>query len=161
MTDPIATVVADADVLAADLLLGGTAREAMDLVRSHSWLRLVASDVLLDDAERVIAELSETSIAADWRPMIDSLVQLVEHPEGDHPAIACALHGDARHVLSFDDTLQTAEAAAGIRARVETSVKSPDQFVRLFDPAAIYPEVVGGSYPGPDRDPRDSDRTGD
>ncbi|WP_432277078.1 DUF7384 family protein, partial [Halobacterium salinarum] len=25
---------------------------------------------------------------------------------------------------------------------------------RLFDPASLYPVVVGGDYPGPDRDPR-------
>lgn len=154
MTDPIATIVADADVLAADLMVGGSAREAMDLVRGHSWMRLVASDPLLDDAEAVIAELSDASLSTDWRTTIDDLVHLVEHPDADHPAIACALHGDARHVLSVDDALQTAEAATGIRARVETSVKSPEQFVRLFDAESIYPEVVGGSYPGPDRDPR-------
>ena len=154
MTDPIATLVADADVLAADLLIGGSAREAIDIVRGHSWTRLVASDHLLDDAESVIAELSDASLAADWRTKIDDFVHLVEHPAADHPAIACALHGDARHVLSVDDALQTAEAATGIRARVETSVKSPEQFFRLFDPESIYPEVVGGSYPGPDRNAR-------
>ncbi|RLM83478.1 hypothetical protein D3D02_18005, partial [Halobellus sp. Atlit-38R] len=35
-----ARVVADADALAADLLLGGAAREALDALRSHAWTTL-------------------------------------------------------------------------------------------------------------------------
>ena len=50
-------VVADADVLAADLLCGeaaeNPARTALDHVRRHSWMSLVASDPLLDDAQAV------------------------------------------------------------------------------------------------------------
>lgn len=155
MTDPIARVVADADVLAADLLLGGDARSALDLVRAHSWVDLLASGSLLDEAEAVIEEVSEPALAGDWRTTVESLVTLVEHPPGDHPAFATALHGDARHVLSFDPDLQSAGAGTAIRARVETSVKSPAAFVTLFDPAAVYPTVVGGTYPGPDLEPRD------
>ena len=45
-----ARVVADADVLAADLLVGGSAREALDIVRRHSWLEFVVTDSLLNDA---------------------------------------------------------------------------------------------------------------
>ncbi|HMB50092.1 MAG TPA: hypothetical protein VKM69_05475, partial [Natronoarchaeum rubrum] len=55
--DP-ARIVAGADVLAADALVGGPARAALDHVRSHSWIDLVASDHLLDDAEAVIADLA-------------------------------------------------------------------------------------------------------
>lgn len=154
MTDPIARVVADADVLAADLLVGGDARAALDLVRAHSWVDLLASAPLLDEAEAVITDLSEAALADDWRTTVETVVTIVDHPEGDHPAFSTALHGDARHVLSLDPDLQTAGAGTAIRARVETSVKSPAAFVDLFEPAAVYPTAVGGEYPGPDREPR-------
>lgn len=150
----MARVVADADVLAADLLCGGAAREALDVVRSHGWVTLVASEPLLADAEAVIERLADDEIASDWRAAIAGLVELVDHPEGDHPALACAYRGDAVHVLSFDEGLRSARAGVAIRARVETSVKHPAAFVRLFDPASMYEVVVGGDYPGPDRDPR-------
>lgn len=149
-----ARIVADADVLAADLLVGGTAREALDVVRGHSWIDLVASEPLLSEAETLIARLSDPELATDWRELIGPLATIVDHPEEDHPALAAALHGDARHVLSYEQELLTAAAGRAIRNRVETSVKTPDAFVDLFDPAALYPEVVGGDYPGPDRNPR-------
>ncbi|ERH12524.1 MAG: hypothetical protein J07HB67_01544 [halophilic archaeon J07HB67] len=34
------------------------------------------------------------------------------------------------------------------------SVREPRAFATLFDPESLYPAVVGGEYPGPDRDPR-------
>ena len=154
MSEAMARVVADADVLAADLLVGGPSRAALDLVRTHSWVTLVASEPLLDDAEAVLAELAEPRLAEDWRVAADELATLVDHPTGDHPALASALHGDARHVLSLDENLHSAAAGAAIRTRVETSVKHPAAFVKLFDPASIHREVVEGTYEGPDRDPR-------
>lgn len=150
----MARLVADADVLAADLLCGGPAREAVDLVRAHDWVRLVASERLLDDAEAIVAELADGALASDWRETIAGNVELVEHPAGDQPALASAYRGDARHVLSFDEGLTSTSAGVAIRSRVETSVKHPAAFVRLFDPASMYEVVVGGEYPGPDRDPR-------
>ena len=159
MTEPpapgVARIVADADVLCADLLCGGAAREALDLVRAHSWTTLVASDLLLADAEATIAALADGGLAADWRTKVEELAELVEHPPGDHPALASAYRGDARHVLSLDDRLTSARAGAAIRGRVETSVKHPRAFARLFDPERVYPVAVGGEYPGPDRDPRE------
>ncbi|WP_459194599.1 DUF7384 family protein [Halosimplex sp. J119] len=155
MTEPSpARVVADADVLAADLLVGGDAREALDRLRSHSWTALVASDPLLDDAEAVIAGLADPDLAADWRDRIEALREPVEHPAGDHPALASALHGGAMHVLTFDEDLQSAAAGAAVRGRVETSVKHPKAFATLFDPESLYEAVEDGEYPGPDRDPR-------
>ena len=153
--DP-ARIVADADVLAADLLIGGAARETLDHVRAHSWLELVASDPLLDDAEAVIAELADADLAADWRERIEPLRVRVEQTPGDHPALASVLAGNAAHLLTFDERLQAVKAGAQLRQRLttNTSVKSPDAFARLFDPAALYPEVVGGEYPGPDQDSR-------
>ncbi|WP_436931394.1 DUF7384 family protein [Halosimplex halobium] len=149
-----ARVVADADVLAADLLVGGTAREALDHVRSHSWMTLVASDPLLDDAEAVVADLADPDLAADWRERAEALREPVDQPDGDHPALASALHGGAMHVLSFDADLQSAAAGAAIRGRVEASVRSPRAFAAVFDPESLYEAVEGGEYPGPDRDPR-------
>ncbi|QPV61844.1 hypothetical protein I7X12_13930 [Halosimplex litoreum] len=149
-----ARIVADADVLAADLLVGGYARDALDLVRAHSWVTLVASDALLDDAESVITDLADPELAVDWRERIEGLREPVDHPEGDHPALASALHGGAMHVLSFDESLGSAAAGAAIRGRVETSVRSPRAFATVFDAESLYEAVEGGEYPGPDRDPR-------
>jgi hypothetical protein len=41
-----------------------------------------------------------------------------------------------------------------VRDRVETSVREPAAFARLFDPVGLYEHAVGGTYGGPDRDPR-------
>ncbi|WP_435359609.1 DUF7384 family protein [Haloarchaeobius sp. DFWS5] len=154
MTDAAARVVADADVLAADLLVGGASRDALDHVREHSWVTLVASEHLLDDAEAVIADLADTDLAADWRERIEEEAELVEHPASDHPALASAYRGEAAHVLSFDENLRSVEAGASLNSRLSVSVRSPDAFARLFDAGSLYEAVVGGEYPGPDRDPR-------
>ena len=150
-----ARIVVDSDVLAADLLVGGAARDCLDQLRSHDWLTLVASDPLLDDAEAVIERLADADLAADWRERIEELREPVEQPAGDHPALASAYHGGAMHVLSFDERLTGAKGNTTVRDRVETAVRTPDAFSTLFDPAKLYPEVVGGEYPGPDRDPRE------
>ncbi|MFB6221352.1 MAG: hypothetical protein ABEH90_07915 [Halolamina sp.] len=149
-----ARIVADSDVLAADLLADGPARECLDYVRAHSWLTLVASDALLDDAAAVIERLTDASLATDWRDRVAELREPVDHPAGDHPALASAYHGGAMHVLSFDERLTGATGNTLVRDRVETAVRPPDAFARLFDPEALYPEVADGEYPGPDRDPR-------
>ncbi|MCF2239608.1 MULTISPECIES: hypothetical protein [Halobacterium] len=151
--DP-AAVAADADVLAADVFVDGHARAALDVVRAHDWVTLVASTPLLDDAQAVIAALGSDALAADWRGRIADRVTTVEHPEGDQPALAAAMRGGAAHVLTHDDDLQSAATGAALAGRVSVSVKSPRAFARLFDPASLYPVVVGGDYPGPDRDPR-------
>jgi predicted nucleic acid-binding protein len=151
--DP-ARVVADADVLAADLLVGGAAREAMDVVRSHSWVELVASDPLLADAEAVVADLADPALASDWRGRVEELRVAVEHPPGDHPGLASAYRGNAAHLLTVAEDLRTAEAGASINRRVPLSVRSPDAFVSLFDAASLHREVVGREYEGPDHDPR-------
>lgn len=151
--DP-ARVVADADVLAADLLVGGAAREALDVVRRHSWLDLVATEPLLTDAEVVVAELADDDLAADWRARVEERAVLVEQPPGDHPALAAAYRGEAAHLLSFADRLRSAKAGASLRGVMDVSVRSPDAFATVFDPAAVYETVFGEAYPGPDRDPR-------
>ncbi|NHN60289.1 MULTISPECIES: hypothetical protein [Halorussus] len=152
-------VVADADVLAADLLAGAAdagnaAREAMDEIRRHSWVELVASDALLDDAEAVVRDLADADLAAAWRERIEDLRVPVDQPEGDHPALASAYRGGAAHVLSYDEGLTGAEAGATFGSRLNVSVKTPEGFAALFDAASLYEAVEGGDYPGPDRDPR-------
>ncbi|WP_096394926.1 hypothetical protein [Halorubrum trapanicum] len=152
-----ARVVADADALAADLLVGGDAREALDALRAHAWTTLVASDPLLDDAEAVIAWLSDPSLAADWRAAVESWREPVAQPPGDHPALASAYRGGAMQVVSLDPSLTGPGAAAGLRDRLPVSVREPRAFATVFDPAKLYPDAVGGAYPGPDRDPRTMD----
>ena len=147
-------VVADADVLAADLLVGGPARRALDVVRRHSWLDLVATAPLLHDAEAVVAGFADPGLADDWRGLLAARAVLGDQPAGDHPALAAALHGDAAHLLSFDERLRSARAGTELRGVVDVSVRSPDAFAAVFDPAAVYETAVGADYPGPDRDPR-------
>jgi len=151
--DP-ARVVADADVLAADLLCGGDARDALDHCRRHSWVQLVATDELLDDAESVVAALADESLAADWRTRTERWRVRVEQSPGDHPALASAHAGEAAHLLSFDERLRSAKTGATLRKYVDVSVKHPGAFARLFDPERLYPVVADRDYPGPDRDPR-------
>ena len=149
-----ARVVADADVLAADLLVGGAARDALDLLRSHSWTTLVASDPLLDDAEAVVAELAAPELAADWRAAVEEWREPITHPPDDHPALASAYRGAAMQAVTLDASLTGPQAAAGLRDRMPVSVREPLAFATVFDPERLYPEVIGGEYPGPDRDPR-------
>jgi len=149
-----ARVVADADALASDLLVGGAAREALDALRAHSWTTLVASDALLDDAEAVIAALADSDLAADWRDAVEAWREPVAHPVGDHPALASAYRGAAMQVVSLDPSLTGARAAAGLRDRLPVSVREPRAFATVFSAEKLYPEAVGGEYPGADRDPR-------
>lgn len=153
VVDP-ASVVADADVLAADLLVGGAARRALDHVRAHSWVQLVASDPLLDDAVAIIERLADADLARDWRERVAAECVPVDHPTEDHPALASAYRGRAAHVLSFDDRLQSAEAGAHLQGRVSVSIRHPKAFDVVFDPERLYEAVIGDEYPGPDRDPR-------
>jgi hypothetical protein len=151
--DP-ARVVADADVLAADVLIGGESRRALDLVRGHSWIDLVASDPLLAEAEVIIERLADEALAADWRARIERERVTVEHPPGDHPGLASAHRGDAAHLLTLDPTLSGPAAGVTLQAHVSVSVREPGAFLAVFDPGRLYPTAVGGEYPGPDRDPR-------
>ncbi len=149
-----ARVVADADVLAADLFVGGAAREALDHLRRHSWTTLVASDPLLDDATAIIEALADADLASDWRRRVDAWREPVVHPVDDHPALASAYRGGAMQVVSSDPGLTGPGAAAGLQDTMPVSVREPRAFATVFLPERLHPEVVGGEYPGPDRDPR-------
>ncbi|WP_266078862.1 DUF7384 family protein [Haladaptatus caseinilyticus] len=150
-----ARIAVGADVLAADLLVGGDARQTMNIVRDHSWVEFVASDELLTEAEAVIRELADDELARDWREKIEALRIEVEQSPGDHPALASAYAGNAAHIISYDDDLRSAKTAATLQGRISVSVKRPDGFVALFDPESLYDVVVGGEYPGPDMEWRE------
>ena len=149
-----ARVVADADVLAADLLCDGPSRTALDHLREHSWTTLVASDALLGDAEAVIASLADERLASDWRERVADWREPVAHPADDHPALASAYRGGAMHVLSLDGRLTGVGAGVGLAGQFDVSVREPAAFASLFDAESLYGAVVGGEYDGPDRDPR-------
>ncbi|ELZ19390.1 hypothetical protein C477_08638 [Haloterrigena salina JCM 13891] len=152
-----ARVVAAPEVLAADLLVGGDAREALDHVRRHSWVELVASDRLLEETERLVAVLADSDLAADHRERLEAERVAVDQPADDHPALASAYRGGAAHLLSYDEGLGSARAGLSLQPRVSVSVRPPDAFARLFNPESLYEAVEGGAYPGPDRDPRASE----
>jgi phosphohistidine swiveling domain-containing protein len=59
------------------------------------------------------------------------------------------------HVLTFDDRLTGASAGVALRKRAPVSVRHPRAFATLFDGESLYRDVVGGAYPGPDRNPRE------
>ena len=153
-SDP-ARIVADVDVLVGDLFVDGTARDALDHVRRHDWLSLVASDPLLDAVERTVARLADAALARDHRDRLESDRVGVSHPPKDHPALASAYAGRAAHLLSNDERLTSASAGLALRSRFDVSVRPPAAFAALFDPESLYEHVVGGPYPGPDRDPRE------
>lgn len=145
-------VVADADVLAADLLVGGAARAALSHVRRHSWVDLVASDALVGDAKAVIGALADDALAEDWQTVVERERVAVSHPEGDHPALASAYRGGAAHLLTFDGTLASARTNLSVQPYAALSVRRPDAFATLFDPAGLYESRHDGPYPGPDRE---------
>lgn len=145
-------IVADADVLAADVFLDGPARAVLDEVRRHSWLTLVASERLLADAEAVIAALGDETLADEWRECIERECVTVEQPAGDHPGLAAAYVGGAAHLLTYDEDLTSVSANLGLQSRTAVSIRPPDAFVRLFDAASLYESVFEDAYPGPDRD---------
>lgn len=147
-------VVADADVLAADLLVGGDARAALDVLWQHSWTTLVASDDLLADTEAVIETVADSELATDWRAAINNWREPVVQPPGDHPGLASAYRGGAMQLLSFDAELAGSQAGATLNQRLSVSVRSPAAFTHLFDPDSLYKTVADGPYPGPDREPR-------
>ncbi|PSQ17582.1 hypothetical protein BRD00_07075 [Halobacteriales archaeon QS_8_69_26] len=147
-------MVADADVLAADLLVGGPARAALDRVREHSWMNLVASDPLLADAEAVVAGLADAALGADWRARAGRERVRVEHPAGDHPGLASAYRGGAAHLFTFDEGLASVRTGLSVQPYAGLSVRHPDAFATVFDAAGLYRTVAQGDYPGPDRDPR-------
>lgn len=144
-------VVADADVLAADLLVGGSAREALTHVRRHSWMTLLVSDALLEDAVAVIATLADDSLATDWRHRVEREADAVAHPTGDHPGLATAYRGSAGHLLTFDEELTSARTNLSVQSTTALSVRVPDSFARLFDAATLYESIHDEAYPGPDR----------
>jgi len=149
-----ARVVADADVLAADVCVGGDARGALEPLYRHSWTTLVASDPLVDDAAAVIESVADRSLAVDWRELIDDWREPVDQPAGDHPAVASAYRGGAMHLLSFDEGLTASTTGLALHERFPVSVRQPNAFALLFDPESLYAEVHDDSYPGPDREPR-------
>ncbi|MFQ3284723.1 MAG: putative nucleic acid-binding protein [Natronomonas sp.] len=147
-------VVVDADVLASDLLVGGPARDVMDIIRSHSWLKLIVTEPLLEETQAIVESLADQSLADDWRAAIDELAVVVEQPPEDRPVLAAAYRGDASQIVTFDDRLRSAEAGATLRGLFEVSVRSPNAFLAVVDPTTLYELAFEGSYPGPDRKPR-------
>lgn len=152
--DHIARVVADVDVLAADLYLDGSARAALDLIRSHSWISLIASERLINETTTLIEQLGSQALAEHWAAKIQQRTTIVEHPPRDHPALASAIRGNAAHLLSHDPKLSSAKTGVALQSHGHTSVKPPDAFVRLFDPQTAYEHITGTEYPGPDHPPR-------
>ncbi len=151
-------VVADADVLAVDALGFDPATNALELLWTHSWTTLVASDPLVADTEAVLTRVADADFATDWRVLIDRWREPISQPAGDHPALASAYRGGAMHLLSFDDELTGSAPGASLTSRFPVSVRQPAAFAAVFDPAGLYETTEPGSYRGPDRDPRGSDR---
>ncbi len=149
------TIVVDTDCLVADLFIDGTAREVMDVIRGHDWLTLKASDYLIEDTVDVIAHLGDRPLADAWNDRFERLASMVEHPAEDHPALASAYAGQAAHLISYDDRLASVRTGLSMRKAMPISVRSPDAFMQVFDPASLFESVFEESYPGPNRAQRD------
>ncbi len=147
-------IVADADVLAADVLVGGASRNALDHVRRHSWMSVVASDELAGEARAVIADLTTEDLAAEWYRRFDRERVVIEQPSSDHPALASAYRAGAAHLLTFDEQLTTTAANLAMKSHMSVSIRHPDSFARLFDAESLYESLHDDSYPGADCDPR-------
>lgn len=143
-------IVADADVLAADLLVGGPARECLNQVRRHSWIEILASEQLRDETAAVIESLTDATLAADWRACFADEYTPVSHPAGDHPALGSAYHGEATHLLSSDERLTSPKANVSLQAHAAISIRTPDSFATMFDPERVYESLFEEVYPGPD-----------
>lgn len=130
--DPM-RVVADVDVLAADVFLDGSARAAVSLIRESPDLTLVVTDDLLTEARDLIADFTDDSVAAAWERCARTDFHVVDPSSSGHPALVAAEAGDAATVLTHDEQFQTASAGVAIRTYVETSVKSPEAFVALVE----------------------------
>ena len=150
-------IVADSDVLVADLLVGGPSRDVMDVLRSHSWLEPIATEPLLAAAEAVIASLADATLAGEWRATAEDLLSVVEQPAGDRPALAAAYRGNASQIVTLDDRLRSASTGANLRGLFEVSVRSPEAFLSVVDPEPLYELAFDASYPGPDRPRRRRD----
>lgn len=144
-------IVADVDVLAADLLVGGPARAAIDAVRRHSWLSILASDALIEETVAVITELTDAELATAWRDVFERERVAVSHPADDHPALGSAHTGGAAQVLSADPSLTSASVNLSLKARIDVSIRTPAAFLSVFDPATLYALDHDDPYPGPDR----------
>ena len=148
-------VVADVDVLVADLFVDGHSRDALDHVRRHSWVDLVASEPLLATVRAVVTNLGTPELADDWDERARRACHIVDHPAEDTPALASAYRSGAHHLLTFDGALAATETNLGIQPHMDLSIRPPDAFARLFDPAGMYEHLFEKSYSGPDRDPRE------
>jgi len=124
-----ARVVADADVLAADLLLGGDAREALDHVRRHSWVELVASDPLLAQTERLVSKLADPALAADHRERLEAERVSVDQPEGTTPRwprpIGARRRTSSRPTSAFDRRKPGSRSSRGCPSASVRRTRSP------------------------------------
>ena len=133
MSRPTVRVVVDSGVLAGDVKKEKSAKIVMEIIRRSPWIVIIASIPLLDEAQKVIETELGGELAKKWREDIESMCEIVDHSEGDHPALASAYVGNAQHIISGDEMLTNAKAGVAIRTKIETSVKRPDAFVKLFE----------------------------
>ena len=133
MSRPTVRVVVDSGVLAGDVKKEKSAKIVMEIIRRSPWIVIIASIPLLDEAQTVIETDFGEELAKKWREDIESMCEIVDHLEGDHPALASAYVGNAQHIISRDERLTNAKAGVAIRTKIETSVKRPDAFVKLFE----------------------------
>tara|TARA_A100001037_G_scaffold238258_1_gene217603 strand:+ start:894 stop:1304 length:411 start_codon:yes stop_codon:yes gene_type:complete len=133
MSRPTVRVVVDSGVLVEDAKKEKSAKIVMDIIRKSPEMVIIASMPLLDEAQKVIETDLGGELADRWREDIESICEIVDHLEEDHPALASAYVGNAQHIISRDERLTNAKAGVAIRTKIETSVKRPDAFVKLFE----------------------------
>ncbi|MDR9445656.1 MAG: hypothetical protein RI544_05840, partial [Haloquadratum sp.] len=90
--------------------------------------------------------------AADAWAAATERMHVISVPRGDHPALAAAYRGGARHLVTDDQAVLGAEPGATLGPRVGVSARTPAAFLQLYDPAAAYEALFDDAYPGPDAD---------
>ena len=145
----IARVALDLSVLIDDLCGVGAPHEVGERLRAHGWIEPVIAASTAARIQEALVTMVGAGTADAWAAATERM-HVISVPHGDHPALAAAYRGGARHLVTDDEALVGAETGATLGPRVGVSARTPPAFLQLYDPAAAYAALFDDAYPGPD-----------
>ena len=145
----IARVALDLSVLIDDLCGVGAAYDVGERLRAHGWIEPVIAASTAARIQEALVTMVGAGTADAWAAATERM-HVISVPHGDHPALAAAYRGGARHLVTDDEALVGAETGATLGPRVGVSARTPPAFLQLYDPAAAYEALFDDAYPGPD-----------
>ncbi|MDR9412019.1 MAG: hypothetical protein RI531_05230 [Haloferacaceae archaeon] len=145
----IARVALDLRVLTGDLCGAGLAHEVGERLRAHGWIEPVIAAPTAARIQEALVTVVGAGAADAWAAATERM-HVISVPRGDHPALAAAYRGGARHLVTDDEAVLGAEPGATLGPRVGVSARTPAAFLQLYDPAAAYEALFDDAYPGPD-----------